>query len=224
VRVLLVGNGPSLNQTPLDRLNYDISAGVNRVHLFYPKTTWRPDFYVYGDRSRGLDFVPDLVYHIQENDYPCYVRADIGRQGELGIPNGLSKNLYEYPNYLPFVECPHASTLNKHADSWHLPHLCKYGGSIYIAAQIAVYEYQATELIFVGCDLGYKAHKMNNFSPDYHDIDAYNLKDELRVDDTLIKAHKIIKKECDERGIAVYNATIGGNLDVYPRMDIKELM
>jgi hypothetical protein len=42
--ILIVGNGPSLNQTPLDKIHDDIvSIGMNKINLIYETSTWRPD-------------------------------------------------------------------------------------------------------------------------------------------------------------------------------------
>ena len=42
--VLIVGNGPSLNKTPLDKVNNSfVSIGMNKINLIYDKSSWRPD-------------------------------------------------------------------------------------------------------------------------------------------------------------------------------------
>lgn len=41
---LIVGNGPSLNKTPLDKINKSfVSIGMNKINLIYKSSTWRPD-------------------------------------------------------------------------------------------------------------------------------------------------------------------------------------
>ncbi|MDA9339483.1 DUF115 domain-containing protein [Polaribacter sp.] len=42
--VLIVGNGPSLNKTPLDKVKETyVSIGMNKINLIYEKSSWRPD-------------------------------------------------------------------------------------------------------------------------------------------------------------------------------------
>ena len=41
--VLIVGNGPSLNQTDLEKIKM-ISIGMNKINLLFDKTYWRPTF------------------------------------------------------------------------------------------------------------------------------------------------------------------------------------
>lgn len=40
--LLVVGNGPSLNRTPLDRLVGIPSIGMNKIDLIFPRVSWRP--------------------------------------------------------------------------------------------------------------------------------------------------------------------------------------
>ena len=40
--ILVVGNGPSLRKTELDRINM-VSIGMNKIDLLFDKTTWRPN-------------------------------------------------------------------------------------------------------------------------------------------------------------------------------------
>ena len=40
--VLIVGNGPSLKKTPLERFNC-FSIGMNKINLLFENSTWRPN-------------------------------------------------------------------------------------------------------------------------------------------------------------------------------------
>lgn len=40
--ILVVGNGPSLRRTELDKIDM-VSIGMNKINLFFDKTTWRPN-------------------------------------------------------------------------------------------------------------------------------------------------------------------------------------
>jgi hypothetical protein len=44
--MLVVGNGPSLNSTPLDDFLGVPSIGMNKIDLIYPRTNWRPSLVV----------------------------------------------------------------------------------------------------------------------------------------------------------------------------------
>ncbi len=44
--ILIVGNGPSLNKTPLDEFQEIYSIGMNKISLIFNKTLWRPNIVV----------------------------------------------------------------------------------------------------------------------------------------------------------------------------------
>ena len=83
----------------------------------------------------------------------------------------------------------------------------------------------AKEIILLGCDVDYHVGNDNHCSPDYTEPSAYS--DPVVVglrNDTLLDAHKVAKKMTDSLGVRVYNATPGGNLEVYPRIGLKEIL
>ena len=81
-------------------------------------------------------------------------------------------------------------------------------------------------LYLVGCDLGFVPEvegepTTNHFDPEYRTFDDFPLEER---DATLISMHKIAKRSAGEMGIFIYNATVGGSLEVYPRVDINEVL
>ena len=40
--MLVVGNGPSLNKTPLDEFSHIPSIGMNKIDILFPRVSWRP--------------------------------------------------------------------------------------------------------------------------------------------------------------------------------------
>jgi len=117
-------------------------------------------------------------------------------------------------------EGPEENRYDKAPDLWHFPQVCKFGGSVPMTIQLAVMHGYA-EIYLIGCDLGHKAGTSNHFDPDYHPVERG------------ITAAKAIKRnEANRMGheyalrsspIPIYNATIGGELEVYPRVDYDTL-
>lgn len=54
-RIFLIGNGPSLEKTPLGDLDQEYTFAVNDINAIYDDVDWRPDFYYY-HRSRFDDW------------------------------------------------------------------------------------------------------------------------------------------------------------------------
>ncbi|MDP6075069.1 MAG: hypothetical protein QGI26_08775, partial [Myxococcota bacterium] len=44
--MLIVGNGPSLNSTPLDDFSHIPAIGMNKIDLLYPRVEWRPSLVI----------------------------------------------------------------------------------------------------------------------------------------------------------------------------------
>jgi len=81
------------------------------------------------------------------------------------------------------------------------------------------------EIVLVGADLGYGGNDaVNHFDPRYAPVDSYTPQQARWFNNVLADAHAIAQRECARRGVKVYNATVGGDLESYPRGDIKTLL
>ena len=80
-----------------------------------------------------------------------------------------------------------------------------------------------SEIFLLGCDCDYGTSKKN------HIVD-YNMGaklDDLRMKatvDNLILAYKAAKRYADAHGVRIYNATRGGKLEVFERVDLDETL
>lgn len=223
-RFFVVGNGASLRDTPLDMLAGEKSVALNRVHLIYPYTKWRPTHYVKTDHNHRLIDVynSENIFHATQG-YKCYFwdrfkDGDPEQKDYQVLPVGMG----DWPTVTWIPRCEHhyyhADNYIHKAQSWHLPTICTAFSGISPAIQIAVLE-GATEIYLIGCDLGYgKAKGHDHFSTEYS-IATHNLGDWDTREVT--EAHLLAKRSCP---IPIYNATIGGTLDVYERVDLMEVL
>jgi len=198
-RAWIIGNGPSLTPQTLSLLKDEITFACGRINKMYYKTSWRPSHYVMAEARGRIDeyeMRKDLK-EIANKNTTCHI--------QWGLKGIFNKNLQSKCNgYELFYTCKHGIT-NNPPDSWHLPQLCHYGGSLFVAMQIATRE-GYSPLYLIGCDL-VGGH-----------FDGYgNMRDDAEL---WLNAHKIANNSRDE----IYNATIGGNLEVYPRVDIMEVI
>lgn len=103
--------------------------------------------------------------------------------------------------------CPHL---------WHLPRLCTFGSSVNVGIQIAV-SLGYDEIYLVGCDLGYKDNEPSHFDPAYE----HGKERPARLANlNTLTAHMIAKRSST---VPIFNATIGGDLEVYPRVQYESL-
>jgi hypothetical protein len=291
-RIFIVGNGPSLNKTPLESLNSEYSMAMNRISMVYPDTNWRPSFYYFA-KSTDNPKSPDK-YSIENY---------LGKNIELGIPcfiNSQFKNIigerenvfyfdrFNLWGHNPFHQSNIDTIRNMPIDqlyhfwsdniSYHIYHY----HAMYGAIQTAIY-LGFDSIYLVGCDLGmeYQDPHMifeNGLDPyrysytkqDYireaiqmgtffksitngivmkliensvtskflEDIiyletkDHFTRKyfDELEIIDReklemeVRKGHWVAKRIANERDVEIYNATLGGELDIYTRVEMNELL
>ena len=217
MRAFIVGNGPSLNQTPLDALKDEVCFGVNRIHLLYDKVVWRPNHWVCVDRSRALPYslVDDIMLHLDLGE-DCYVREDFARW----MPDTSG-----YSNLTWTVNCDHDSATANPAESWHLPELCKFAGCVPMAIQLAFLK-GYNPIYLVGCDGGYTDDETkNHFVSDYCRLDCRTVQQAIVDNETLRMGHALAQRECKARGIEVFNATVGKTvIKGWPYVDLEDVI
>ncbi len=59
-RIFIIGNGPSINRTPLEKLNGEYTFGLNRIYLLYDRIDWRPTFWTVTDWRVGPDNAEEI--------------------------------------------------------------------------------------------------------------------------------------------------------------------
>lgn len=59
-RIFIIGNGPSLNNTPLEKLKDEYTFGLNRIYLMFDRIDWRPTFYTVIDWQVGPDIATEV--------------------------------------------------------------------------------------------------------------------------------------------------------------------
>ena len=249
-RIFLVANGPSLARTPLDKLIGEESWGLARIHLIYDQTDWRPTRYFWSDHPQDQENMDDVLWHI-EQDYPCWVRRDVCEiiTGDY-VPSGANDS-GKWVLPAPWVPEPRALPANvvpwdycishnagfirnmdgspdiRRPDGWHDGPLCKYGSGYNVMLQQAVRE-NYNPIYLVGADIGFVGRDgLGDEDPD-HFHPRYNTRWASRAravidNDTQVDFHTHAKEWCDEHNIQVLNASMGGSLEVYPRVDFNSL-
>jgi hypothetical protein len=215
-RAFVVGNGPSLNQTNLDLLRGEISFGVNRISNIYPKTSWRPTHYARAEEAQvGSDprvYSSDIQLHkelgceIWANEYFIGHLNDVRLSGQYRQIRGCSHYNLHFDNQ----DCPHV---------YHMPRLCTFGSTVHVAIQIALSILNVDTVYLVGTDLGYREGRVNHFDDNYTK-GAGELREIRYTELDILAAHMVAARSYPGR---IFNATIGGSLEVYPRVELESL-
>lgn len=106
---------------------------------------------------------------------------------------------------------------DKAAQSWHFPEYCTAINSASLMAQWAVM-LGYNEIFLVGFDGIYTNGKDDHFAGDYYtEVDSTYAE---RNNRNAAYAHKVIRRSCP---VPVYNATAGGSVEVYPRVNLEDV-
>jgi len=153
-RIFIIGNGPSLRDTELNKLQNEYTIGMNKISLIYPSVQWRPSYFVY------VRATPPNTERLESYNTTL----------NLGIPSFISEDNREYfstkrnINYIKrdMSVCPNKcyefdSAADIVGECWSCDIekvVYRPDSSIYVAAQLASYM-GFDEMYFIGCD-GYQ--------------------------------------------------------------------
>lgn len=211
-RCFIVATGPSLTMEDLQKLKGEKTIGLNSLCKVFDKTGWETSYYVIQDHGVFLKLLPELSKMNQTK----FIHADQKfKKSEL---EKVVCDKYVFPRYY-----------GNHL--WNRRHL-KTGFSddvsmivhegytvAFVALQMAAYM-GFDEIYLVGTDCNYSKDetKQHFVSSGYYATNYATIGNEM------IFAYGEAKKALDEKGIKVYNATRGGMLEVFPRVDLDEVL
>lgn len=223
-RAWIIGNGPSLLSTNLSLIKEKTFA-CNAISLLFPKTEWRPDFYTCFQLTTPALAVIRSMEPVRKAGVTCIVSSRF-------VPMNLLENFPE-THFESFYALSSANIVWRElqpcdwmTNGWWV---YGFGTAVYASAQIITY-LGFEEIVFVGCDMNWQGFEdgndINHFHPNYNnglslplnDVQTYNIEQRILV------AHRAIKARCEERNVKVLNATIGGCLEIYPRVNFSEIV
>jgi hypothetical protein len=189
-RLFVVGNGPSLKETPLEKLHPTIA--MNNIALIFDERPWRPTFY--WNTTRRTNFIR------HDSKLPNTPRTFRIRDLK-GADNPLQRN--------PKPLWSHDPTKM----------VCGYRMSTYPLMQLVTWM-GYNPIYFVGFDM--YTEEAPHFTDGYHPSIVWDRRRVKSENEKHTDAHRWIKKYCE--GLELYNATVGGKLEVYPRVDLNEII
>lgn len=211
-RCFIIGNGPSLRMDDLETLhsNKEICFGSNKIYLAFDKTAWRPNYYVIIDDLILMQFGEDiykmdLEYKFVGDEYFPFWDSEFS-EGAIKFHNRGDSVGPTMPDF-----------------SGDFSAYTAQGSTItYTAIQIAAYM-GFTEMYLLGVDFDYSGDMgkgENHFASDYyHENEKWN---KPAPGNTLL-AYKKAEIYSRRNEFRVFNATRGGKLDVFERIDFDTL-
>lgn len=220
-RCFLIGNGPSLRAEDLTAI---YNAGIptfafNRVYNIFDQTPWRPTFYI----SQDEKMLSGCAETVSALDLPVkFIPIQLSWWHNIRIKNALHFHLTNQTG-----EDPRDFLFSDDAAKG----LYNSSTGMYTAAQLAAYMGFA-EIYLIGVDHHFRVSQNNkgevvvdttakDYFTDKYNEDKANLYIPNTEKSTL--TYVAMKNHCEQRGIRVYNATRGGKLEVFPRVDFDSL-
>lgn len=223
-RCVIIGNGPSLNELDLTLLKNEYTFGVNAIYLNYDKMQFSPTFYVVEDYLVAEDRASEInSYNKSQVKFFGTYLDYILKKDEKTINLNVPITSYGKKHFKPYFATDCIRRIG-------------VGGTVtYMCLQLAYYM-GFTEVYMIGFDHNYTVPKgqdydknpviksneddINHFAPGYFGK-GYRWHDP-KVD-RMEEGFKIAKIFFDQDGRKIYNATKGGKLEVFERVNYNEV-
>lgn len=225
-RCFIIGNGPSLIPEDLNKIKGEISFASNRIYHIFPFTEWRPNYYI----SIDLDnIVPEIDNIKKSGDYIKFINYRARNYGRKESDNLLYIFIYgkSTVNRFDIKE----TSLNDDVSKY----VTRVKTVTATAIEIAIYM-GFKEIYLLGVDNNY-AKKVDKNGKVYDDPTVKSsyfkgmkdsngkLGDGISVQsvEAMNYSYKICKEFAEKKGVKIYNATRGGKLEVFERVDFDSL-
>lgn len=215
----LVGSGPSLRLSDLERLaNKNIvTFAPNKIFKVFDDTSWRPDYYVVTDR-RIIDFYGDTIASLALNNKMLAYYTD--KQLEVFYKKcNIEKDLLfrmkdnDYEKGVQFSIAPDEYIIEGRTVMYAMMQIAAYMGfkKMYLIGVDFSYSDQS----------GYDKNGNDHFCKDYIEDGEVVL---ITPREYAVKTFEGAKKNAEQLGFEIYNATRGGKLEVFKRVDVEKVI
>lgn len=208
-RCFILATGPSLTIADLKKVEMEWTFGVNSICKVTHELGWEPTYFGIQDQN---------VYEKLKVDMDKLEKSTGFIGNTINLDQNPTFNWCEYPLNLLNHQYTYDVFKSKFSNN---SFLAVYDGYsvVYSMLQIAVYM-GFKEIYLLGCDCNYsddrnKQHFVETgvFDPTYK-----------TAGERMIFAYKKAKQYADKHGIHIYNATRGGMLEVFPRVDLDDVL
>lgn len=217
-RCFVIGSGPSLRIDDINRLQNEITMAANRIYDIFEQTDWRPTYYFFIDNRSSKEFSTiienlDIKYKFVTYEARKYIRRD----RNIFYINSMGKK------YIIFKCNDKSSHISEDVSQYF-----SQGHTVlFTAIQFAIYT-GIKEIYLLGVDFNY-SHVLDKWGrekilegvEDY--FDGKKCAGSYLYYYSVLNAWNAAKKYCDMHGIKIYNATRGGKLEVFERIDFDSI-
>lgn len=206
-RCFIIATGPSLRIEDLEKLRYETTIGMNSVSLI-EDTSWKPTYYGIQDvfvYKKLKDSIKRL------SNYTTIFIPDTIAKREL-----VGNNIIRFPiDAMNHLIAPNEHNTKFSDDCYDVV----YDGYTitYTLLQIATYM-GFKEIYLLGADTGYAANGPQHF------IETGIIDPNFKIaGERMIYSYNVAKDYADKHGVKIYNATRGGYLELFERVNFDSL-
>jgi hypothetical protein len=224
-RVVIIGNGPSLNELDLTRIKSETTIAVNGIFYAADQMGFDPSYYVVEDTAVMKDNLDEIIaYQAGHKFFPSIYRKLVGERPNVSYFM-MNRGFYE-PGSPDFC-IPRFSV-----DPGH--HLFSGQSVTSINLQLA-YHLGFEEVVLIGMDFSYTvpsdavvegdiitstSDDPNHFHPDYFGPGKVWKDPKL---DRVLANYALAKQVFEADGRRIVNATAGGKLELFERVEFDAL-
>lgn len=208
-RCFIIATGPSLTMEDIEKLKDEYTFSMNSICKLYDQTDWRPTYFAIQDRHVFLSLEDTIRKH---KEVPVFISDNIEwkykREPEwINFPTDTMYHSYDMKigkYYAKFSDDAYKIVYDGYSIAYSCIELAVYMGF--------------KEIYLLGADCTYTG-------PKEHFVDS-GVEDRSRKFATpkLVTAYEAAKEYADKHNIKIYNATRGGVLEVFPRVDLDEIL
>ncbi len=212
-RCFIVGNGPSLTVEDLEKLKNEITFGTHQIYNIFNFTNWRPTYYC----AQDCELIQKSIEEISNLNVKDKFIALIKNRHYNKINDATYVNI-SLENFFPNPPQFSNNIINGIYEGFTVSYMC---------IQIAIYM-GFKEIYLLGIDHNYKitlssdGNIVTNDNVKNHFSDNYALTNIPQLHKSTL-AYIAAKNYAENYNIKILNATRGGNLEVFNRIDFDDL-
>lgn len=203
-RCFIIATGPSLTEDDFKKLKNEYTIGVNALCFWFIEKKMETDYFVISD---------DDVYARVESVLQMITQSEIFISERVMKTHQIDKNFNIFPVDIwnRFIQNDNKKKLSNDIS------ICSYDEETVVihAIQLALY-------------LGFKEIYLLGTDCNYNQTKQYAINHGKKVDkflgNKMIKSYSVVKNYEKIFGFKVYNATRGGMLDIFPRVNLDDLL
>jgi hypothetical protein len=221
-RCFIIGNGPSLNQTDLTRLRQEVTFGTNRIYLAFPKLGFSTSYYVSINDLVIEQCLPDILALPALKFLSWRSRRFFHR---LIIRGNDPAGTVQLPVFLHTTYTGQKFSRDARGRLWE-------GATVtYVALQLA-FHMGFQQVILVGVDHNYTTSGRPNTTvvstgddPNHFNASYFGKGFRWQLPDLIAseRSYRLARRAYESVGRQVLDATVGGKLTVFPKINYETL-